>query len=107
MYQDAPAADIVYVLNDAEIAYAVVEDQERSTRCSAHCGSSTGAYLHDDPRGLRNYRNVTSFERLQDRARYDRAGGFYGNRERAADDVAIMLYIGRRAGRRASPGAPR
>ena len=29
MYQDAPAADLVFVLNDAEIAYALVEDQEQ------------------------------------------------------------------------------
>src|ERR1700674_541421 len=29
MYQDAPAAEFVYVLNNAEIAYAVVEDQEQ------------------------------------------------------------------------------
>ncbi len=29
MYQDAPAADFVFVLNDAEIAYAIVEDQEQ------------------------------------------------------------------------------
>src|SRR5664279_1168125 len=29
MYQDAPAAEFVYVLTDAEIAYAVVEDQEQ------------------------------------------------------------------------------
>ena len=29
MYQDAPASDIVYVLNDAEIAYAITEEQEQ------------------------------------------------------------------------------
>jgi long-chain acyl-CoA synthetase len=29
MYQDAPTAEFVYVLNNAEIAYAVVEDQEQ------------------------------------------------------------------------------
>ena len=29
MYQDAPAAEFVYVLNDAEIGYALVEDQEQ------------------------------------------------------------------------------
>src|ERR1700681_3127125 len=29
MYQDAPATEFVFVLNDAEIAYAVVEDQEQ------------------------------------------------------------------------------
>src|SRR5438309_10084257 len=28
MYQDAPAAEFVYVLGDAAIAYAIVEDQE-------------------------------------------------------------------------------
>src|SRR5437773_10385661 len=29
MYQDAPTAEFVYVLNDAAIAYAMVEDQEQ------------------------------------------------------------------------------
>src|SRR5450631_3143068 len=29
MYQDAPAAEFAYVLNDAEIVYAIVEDQEQ------------------------------------------------------------------------------
>src|SRR6185312_16300668 len=29
MYQDAPAAEFVYVLNDAEIGYALAEDQEQ------------------------------------------------------------------------------
>ena len=29
LYQDAPAADMAYVLNDADIAFAVVEDQEQ------------------------------------------------------------------------------
>src|SRR5499425_3798564 len=29
MYQDAPAAEFAFVLNDAEIVYAVAEDQEQ------------------------------------------------------------------------------
>src|SRR5206468_6676429 len=29
MYQDAPAAEFVFVLNDAEIDYALAEDQEQ------------------------------------------------------------------------------
>jgi long-chain acyl-CoA synthetase len=29
MYQDAPAAEFVYVLNDASIVYAIAEDQEQ------------------------------------------------------------------------------
>src|SRR6266568_1680075 len=32
MYQDAPAAEFVYVLNDAEIAYDVVEDEEEDDK---------------------------------------------------------------------------
>ena len=51
---------------------------------------------YDDPRGLRNYEGVTSFERLQEIGReFDRAHpGFY-EREIAkgrADDVSVMLY---------------
>src|SRR6185436_18682557 len=61
MYQDAPAADIVYVLNDAEIAYAVVEDQEQVDKMlEAQPQVASLAHIYyDDPRGLRNYGNVT------------------------------------------------
>jgi len=48
MYQDAPAAEFAYVLNDAEIVYALAEDQEqvdkllesRPAACSASKSSS-------------------------------------------------------------------
>src|SRR6478609_4372435 len=67
MYQDAPAADFVYVLNDAEIAYAIVEDQEQVDKVlEAVPQVSTLAHIYyDDPRGLRHYAGVTSFEELQ------------------------------------------
>src|SRR6266705_297576 len=66
MYQDAPAAEFVYVLNDAEIAYAVVEDQEQVDKMlEAQPQVPTLKHIYyDDPRGLRNYEGVTSFERL-------------------------------------------
>jgi long-chain acyl-CoA synthetase len=81
MYQDAPAAEFVFVLNDAEIAYAIVEDQEQVDKV-LEAMPSVGTLAHiyyDDPRGLRNYDGVTSFERLQEIGReFDRAHpGFY------------------------------
>jgi len=105
MYQDAPAADIVYVLNDAEIAYAVTEDQEQVDKMlEAQPQVASLAHIYyDDPRGLRNYQNVTSFERLQEIGReYDRANpGFYEAEvaKGRPDDVAIMLYTSGTTGR--------
>jgi long-chain acyl-CoA synthetase len=98
MYQDAPAADFIYVLNDAEIAYAVVEDQEQVDKMlEAVPQVPTLKHIYyDDPRGLRNYENVISFDRLLENGReYDRAhpGFFDGEVARGrADDVSVMLY---------------
>jgi long-chain acyl-CoA synthetase len=98
MYQDAPAADFVFVLNDAEIAYAMVEDQEQVDKLlEAQPQVPTLAHVYyDDPRGLRNYDAVTSFDRLLEIGReFDRAHpGFYDGEiaKGRADDVAIMLY---------------
>ncbi len=57
LYQDAPAADMRYVLEDAEIDFAVAEDQEQvdklfeikeALQCVSHI-------IVDDERGLRHY----------------------------------------------------
>jgi len=105
MYQDAPAADIIYVLNDAEIAFAIVEDQEQVDKMQeAQPQVATLSHIYyDDPRGLRNYRNVTSFDRLQEIGReFDRAHPGFFEAEVAKgspDDVAIMLYTSGTTGR--------
>jgi long-chain acyl-CoA synthetase len=98
MYQDAPAAEFVFVLNDAEIAYAVVEDQEQVDKmleALPHVPTLSHIYF-DDPRGLRNYERVMSFERLQAQGReFDRAHpGFYEEEvaKGKGDDVSVMLY---------------
>jgi long-chain acyl-CoA synthetase len=98
MYQDAPAAEFVYVLNDAEIAYAVVEDQEQVDKmleATPQVPSLKHIY-YDDPRGLRNYDGVTSFERLLEAGReFDRAHPGFFEEEIAkgkAEDISIMLY---------------
>ncbi len=98
MYQDAPAADITFVLNDAEIVFALVEDQEQVDKLSeAQAQVPTLAHIYyDDPRGLRNYDDVTSYERLLEIGReFDRANhGFFDAEvaKGASDDIAIMLY---------------
>ena len=98
MYQDAPAAEFVYVLNDAEIAYVLAEDQEQVDKvleAQPQVPSLEHIY-YDDPRGLRNYPNVTSVDRLLEIGReFDRAHPDLFAAEVAKgrpDDVSIMLY---------------
>jgi long-chain acyl-CoA synthetase len=98
MYQDAPAAEFTYVLNDAEIAYALVEDQEQVDKLlEAKSKVESLAYIYyDDPRGLRNYEGLVSISQLQGIGReYDAAHpGFYDAEVAAgrADDICVMLY---------------
>ena len=98
MYQDAPAGEFSYVLNDAEIAYAVVEDQEQVDKLlEAKAKVSTLAYIYyDDPRGLRNYQGLVSIAQLLRLGReYDKAHPGFFDAEVAAgrpDDVCVMLY---------------
>src|SRR4029453_12916238 len=98
MYQDAPAAEFVFVLKDAEISYAIVEDQEQVDKMLEAVPQvpSLQHIYYDDPRGLRNYENITSFERLQEIGReFDSAHPGWYDEEIARgvpDDVSIMLY---------------
>jgi long-chain acyl-CoA synthetase len=98
MYQDAPAAEFVYVLQDAEIAYAIVEDQEQVDKMLEARPSvpSLAHVFYDDPRGLRNYEGVTSFDELIEIGHaWDRDHPDFFAAEVAkgrAEDVSIMLY---------------
>ena len=98
MYQDAPAAEFVFVLNDAEIDYALVEDQEQVDKLleAAPSVPTLGHIYYDDARGLTRYEGVTSYERLTERGReYDRAHpGFFDEQVALgrAGDVSGMLY---------------
>jgi len=105
MYQDAPAAEFVYVLNDAEIAFALAEDQEQVDKIleAKPDVPSLERVYYDDPRGLRNYAGVMSFEDLQATGReFDRANPGYFEREVEAgrsDEVSVMLYTSGTTGR--------
>ena len=98
MYQDAPAAEFVYVLNNAAIAYAVVEDQEQVDKMLEATGQvpTLKHIFYDEPRGLRNYEGVSSLEHLLEIGReFDRAHpDFYATEvaKGRPDDVSIMLY---------------
>jgi long-chain acyl-CoA synthetase len=98
MYQDAPAAEFTYVLNDCRIAYAIVEDQEQVDKMvEAAPQVPTLAHIYyDDPRGLRNYEGVTSYDELQRIGReFDQAHPHFFDEEVAKgqpDDVSVMLY---------------
>src|SRR5438874_1994585 len=98
MYQDAPAAEFVYVLNDAGIVYAIAEDQEQVDKlleAKPQVPTLERIYF-DDPRGLRNYDGVTSYETLTNIGReFDAAHQQFFDEEVAKgkpDDVSIMLY---------------
>ena len=57
LYQDAVAAECVFPLNNAEVRFAVVEDQEQVDKMLEvrdRCPAISHIY-YDDPRGLRKY----------------------------------------------------
>lgn len=59
LYQDAVAQEIVYVMQDAEIALAVVENQEQVDKLleiQDQCPALRHV-VYDDPRGMRHYQN--------------------------------------------------
>jgi long-chain acyl-CoA synthetase len=68
LYQDAVAQEMVFVFQNAEISFAMVEDQEQVDKLleiSPAC-PQIGHIVYDDPRGLRNYQDarMLSFEQL-------------------------------------------
>jgi long-chain acyl-CoA synthetase len=57
LYQDAAAAETVFPINNAEVRFAVVEDQEQVDKMlevREQCPQLAHIFF-DDPRGLRNY----------------------------------------------------
>ena len=99
-YEDAVAEEMVYVFQDAAIAYAVVEDQEQVDKL-LEILPKCPALLHiwyDDPRGLRHYgqKQVASIEALlEDGLDHLRAHtGFLEGMAAlgGAEETAIMMY---------------
>ena len=100
LYQDAVAQEMVYVFHDAEIAFAIVEDQEQVDKLleiMPQC-PTLKHIVFDDPRGLRHYSNpeLMSFDSLQAIGReFDGRNPEFFRHEIAkgqTTDVASMFY---------------
>jgi long-chain acyl-CoA synthetase len=103
LYQDSIAQEIAFVLSDAEVEFAVVEDQEQVDKLLeilVQC-PKLKYIIYDDPRGLRNYRQpqLFTFESVQDRGRRfnTERRGFWDQeiaKGRACDTAALFYTSG-------------
>jgi long-chain acyl-CoA synthetase len=100
LYQDAVAAECVFPINNAEVRFAVAEDQEQVDKLleiRAQCPQLRGIW-YDDPRGLRNYDEpgLQSIDALVDtgaKLAQDNPGLFRAQLEPGRpDDVAAMFF---------------
>jgi long-chain acyl-CoA synthetase len=107
MYQDSIAAELVFVLNHAEVSVVVAEDQEQVDKILSLKDSLAHLELvvYDDPRGLRHYATAVlkSFDALQaagrefavSHPRYVEAEIDKGD----PDDLALLTYTSGTTGR--------
>ncbi len=100
MYQDAVAQEMVYVLQDAEIRFAIVEDQEQVDKMLEIAGEAPllEHVIYDDPRGMRHYSQplLMGLDALQElgRASDSKQPDFVDGEiaKGSTDDISVMLY---------------
>lgn len=100
LYQDAVGAECVFPINNADVRFALVEDQEQVDKLLEIRGQcpQLAHIVYDDPRGLRNYAEdgLQSLDALLDSGRGFAAGQpdfFRAEVEKARpDDVAAMFF---------------
>jgi long-chain acyl-CoA synthetase len=98
LYQDAVAQEMVYVLQDASVRVAVVEDQEQVDKMLEvrdQC-PALRSIVYDDPRGLRHYVDdaLLSCDQLAALGQQDAAQALFEQRVAAVQpqDAAAMFY---------------
>ncbi|HET9205414.1 MAG TPA: AMP-binding protein [Burkholderiaceae bacterium] len=100
LYQDAVANEFVFPINNAEVRFGIVEDQEQVDKLlelRAQCPQLERIW-YDDPRGLRNYHEagLEPLDRLIESGRaYDAAHAGFFDAEVATGqvhDVAAMFF---------------
>ncbi len=100
LYQDAVAAEMLFVLQDAGVRFAIVEDQEQVDKL-LEIRDQVGTLEHivyDDPRGMRHYNQtfLHDVHELMEMGRiHDRNHADYLTAEVEKghyDDVSVMLY---------------
>jgi long-chain acyl-CoA synthetase len=100
LYQDAVANEFVFPINNAEIAFAVVEDQEQVDKMLELRGAcpQLSRIWFDEARGLRNYSEpgLASLDSLVEagRAHHAQHPGFFDAEvaKGQPDDVAAMFF---------------
>ena len=100
LYQDAIAEEMAYVLQDAEVKMAVVEDQEQVDKLLEILDRlpSLERIFYDDPRGMRHYTQplLQGLDELLEAGRiHDRNQPDFVDEEiekGESDDVSVMLY---------------
>jgi long-chain acyl-CoA synthetase len=100
LYQDAVSAEFVFPIHNAEVGFAIVEDQEQVDKLlevRAQCPQLARIW-YDDGRGLRNYNEpgLAALDALVDEGRKADAArpGFFDAEvaKGSADDVAAMFF---------------
>ncbi|MGE5095066.1 MAG: AMP-dependent synthetase/ligase [Betaproteobacteria bacterium] len=99
-YEDAVAQEMIYVFQNAQIGYGVVEDQEQADKLFEilpECPMLKHIW-YDDPRGLKHYAQpeLAGYESLREAGRQFAAAnpGFFEQKvaATAGGDPAIMMY---------------
>ncbi|MGC4026818.1 MAG: AMP-binding protein [Mesorhizobium sp.] len=110
VYADAVAEELAYVLNHAEVRFAVVQDQEQVDKIQSFADSipQLKTIIYDEPRGLRDYdhTNLHSFADVQAQGRSVAAADqqLVSRWEQSilaasGDDISVMLYTSGTTGR--------
>lgn len=103
VYQDSVADEMVYVLDHAEVTFAVAENQEQVDKLLSIAGNvaSLKRIVYDEERGLRDYdhTDLHSFEDVQAIGRNEIAGNAKAVSDWEAEiasgkgeDIAVILY---------------
>jgi len=100
LYQDAVATEYVFPINNADVRFAVVENQEQVDKLleiRPDCAGLAHIYF-DDPRGLRNYQQagLLSLAHVQKQGQQfaKQSPAFFDKQvaSNQADDVAAMFF---------------
>lgn len=110
VYADAVAEELAHVLNNAEVRFAVVQDQEQVDKIQSFAAEipNLSLIVYDEPRGLRDYdpAGLEAFSAVQQRGAAllaaDPARGRAweeGIRSASPDDLSVILYTSGTTGR--------
>jgi long-chain acyl-CoA synthetase len=107
LYQDSVAEEMQYVLQHADVRFAIVEDQEQTDKVLSVMDQCPilEKIIYEDPRGMRHYKQdfVLCYADVQEQGReFDRVNSdFYLSEiaKGAGADMAVILYTSGTTGR--------